>query len=111
MTAEERHKWQCWKLDGEYYEVVPPPQWRIIERLSARVHDAALDRERVPLAVERQGRTDCRECVWFDDEWIEPPLNRTQALLAEHKPGCWCTDSPLRGAGPEYCGDFVEVIL
>jgi hypothetical protein len=66
------------------------------------MYSACLDGRTVSLVVERKGRTDCRECALA--EWVGVDgMGRIY--------DCDATRSLVYGKGPEYCGDFVEVVL
>lgn len=56
----------------------------------------------VPLAVERNGRTDCGECVFRSADCMSLP---------QKWDFCLETESFIIGRGPEFCGEFVEAVL
>lgn len=70
---------------------------------------AILETRGVPLAVERKGRTDCRECCycpllfWFGESFVKVHPNHAFKCAAS---GAW-----IRPAALEYCRDFVEIVL
>jgi hypothetical protein len=66
-----------------------------------------LESEGVSLVVEKQGRTDCRECAWGE------PTESAWDDGREWQPVLYCSHdrAMVYGTGPEYCGDFVEAIL
>lgn len=60
----------------------------------------------VPLAVEKRGKTDCRECCFWGEARMICFMGTDTVPVCTH-----ANYTPVIWGMPEFCGDFVEVVL